>query len=147
MASANAYLNFGGNCQQAFDFYKSVFGGEFSNVTRFSDMPSDPSMPDIEVDPNQVAHISLPLGDSMIMGSDVPVAMGTVTAGNSTYVCVTPDSVKDAEKMFGSLSEGGQIEMPFGKQPWGDYYGSCADKFGIKWMVDVADPEAEAPST
>jgi PhnB protein len=140
MAIANPYLNFPGNCQEAFTFYKSVFGGEFSNVTKFSEMPADPSMPDIEVDPDQIAHMSLPLGDSTLMGSDVPPSMGTVTQGNSTYICLTPDSVEDAEKQFGALCEGGQVEMAFGKQVWGDYFGSCTDRYGIRWMVDVSDP-------
>jgi PhnB protein len=145
MAAANPYLNFGGNCREAFDFYKSVFGGEFANVTTFSDMPSDPSTPEAGgVDPDAIAHISLPLGDSTLMGSDVPSGMGTVTQGNSTYICLTPDSVEDAERQFAALSEGGEVEMPFGKQVWGDYFGSCADRFGIRWMVDIGDPEQSA---
>ncbi len=147
MASANPYLNFAGTCAEAFDFYQGVFGGEFSNVTRFSDMPRDPARPADPALADQIMHISLPLGDSILMGSDVPESMGTVTPGNSTYVCVSPDSVDEARKVFDGLAGGGEVEMPFDKQMWGDYFGSCTDKYGIKWMVDVADPEAEQPAS
>jgi PhnB protein len=144
MATVNPYLNFSGTCMQAFDFYKSVFGGEFSNVSRFSEMPSDePADPALA---DQIMHIALPLGDSVLMGSDVPPEMGTVTPGNNTYVTVTPDSVADAERIFTALAEDGDIEMPFDKQFWGDYFGSCTDRFGIHWMVDVADEEQPTTS-
>ncbi len=144
MAAVNPYLNFSGNCMEAFDYYKSVFGGEFSNVTRFSDMPSDAL--DDPAAADQIMHISLPLGDSVLMGSDVPSNMGKVTAGNNTYVCVSPDSVADAERFFAGLAEGGTVEMPFGKQIWGDYFGSCTDRFGINWMVDVTAEEQPTTS-
>jgi PhnB protein len=138
MASANPYLNFSGNCMEAFDFYKSVLGGEYTNVSPFSDMPSDGS----QEAPDGIMHISLPIGDSLLMGSDVPPGMGEVTAGNSCYVCVSPDSPDDAKRIFDGLSQGGEIEMPFDRQFWGDYFGSFTDKYGIRWMVDVADPAA-----
>ncbi|WP_203338738.1 VOC family protein [Nocardioides limicola] len=142
MASLNPYLNFAGNCAEAFDFYRSVFGGEFDGLMKFSDAPPDPAAP---LDPalaDLVMHVSLPLGDSVLMGSDVPAEMGTVTPGNTAYVCVSQDSVDEGARVFNGLTAGGDVEMPFGKQFWGDYFGSGTDKFGIKWMVDVADPEA-----
>lgn len=147
MASANPYLNFAGNCMEAFDFYKSVLGGEFANVSKFSDMPSEVAgdLPQ-ETATDGVMHISLPIGDSMLMGSDVPAGMGTVTPGNACYVCLSPDSPEEAKRVFDGLSEGGEVEMPFGKQFWGDYFGSFTDRYGIKWMVDAAAPGAEQPS-
>lgn len=145
MASANPYLNFSGTCRQAFEHYRSVFGGEFEMLVTFADMPADDSMPPMDQDlADQVAHVSLPLGDSTLMGSDVPAQMGTVTPGNSTYVCVSPDTVEEAERVFGRLMEGGETEMPFGKQSWGDYFGSGRDEFGVSWMLVTADPEAPA---
>jgi PhnB protein len=147
MASANPYLNFSGNCLEAFEFYKSVLGGEFSSVNKFSEMPPDAASDQThEAAPEGIMHISLPIGDSMLMGSDVPPGMGTVTAGNTCYVCLSPDSPDEAKRAFDGLSEGGDIEMPFDRQFWGDYFGSFTDKYGIKWMVDVADPEAEQPA-
>ena len=147
MASANPYLNFAGTCAEAFDFYQDVFGGEFSNVTKFADMPADPAQPADPALADQIMHISLPLGDSILMGSDVPPGMGTVTAGNTCYVCLSPDGPDEAKRVFEGLSEGGDIEMPFDRQFWGDYFGSFTDKYGIRWMVDVADPEAEQPAS
>jgi len=144
MISANPYLNFSGTCAEAFGFYKAVFGGEFGNVTRFSDMPADPSAPADPELSDQIMHISLPLGDSMIMGSDIPPGIGAVTPGNNNYVCVTPDSVREGERVFAGLSEGGDVEMAYAKQVWGDYFGSCTDKYGVRWMVDVGDPQVQS---
>jgi len=144
MASANPYLNFSGNCLEAFEFYKSVIGGEFSGVNKFSEMPSDAtSDPSHQPAPEGIMHISLPIGDSILMGSDVPPGMGTVTAGNTCYVCLSPDSPDEAKRVFDGLSDGGETEMPFEKQFWGDFYGSFTDRFGINWMVIAADREAE----
>jgi PhnB protein len=147
MASANPYLNFPGNCLEAFEFYKSVLGGEFRSVNKFSEMPSDATSNQThEPAPDGIMHISLPIGDSILMGSDVPPGVGTVTAGNSCYVCLSPDSPDEAKQVFDGLSEGGEIEMPFDRQFWGDYFGSFTDKYGIRWMVDVGDPDAEQPA-
>ncbi len=147
MASANPYLNFPGNCMEAFDFYRSVFHGEFAHVSRFSDVPSEAASDGSqEASADGIMHISLPIGDSILMGSDVPPGMGTVTPGNTCYVCVSPDSPEDAKRIFDGLSVDGEVEMPFDKQFWGDYFGSFTDKYGIKWMVDVADPEAQQSS-
>ena len=148
MASANPYLNFPGNCMEAFEFYKSVLGGEYSNVSRFSDMPSDAAPDEThEPAPEGIMHISLPFGDSILMGSDVPPGMGSVTAGNTCYVCLNPDSPDEGSRVFDGLSAGGQVEMPYDRQFWGDYYGSLTDRFGIKWMVNTADPDAEQPAS
>ena len=143
MASANPYLNFPGTCLEAFEFYKSVLGGEFSSVNKFSEMPPGAmgSQGD-EAAPDGIMHISLPIGGSILMGSDVPPGMGSVTPGNSCYVCLSPDGPDEAKRVFEGLSEGGQVEMPFDRQFWGDYFGSFTDRYGIRWMVDVADPEA-----
>src|SRR6187200_3189198 len=141
MASANPYLNFPGNCLEAFEFYKSVLGGEFSSVNKFSDMPADAGQDEThEAPPEGIMHISLGIGDSILMGSDVPPGMGTVTPGNSCYVRLSPDSPEEGKRVFDGLSDGGDIELPFDKQFWGDYFGSFTDKYGIKWMVDVGDP-------
>ena len=139
MASANPYLNFPGTCMEAFDFYKSVFGGEYTNVSKFSDMPAEGGQ---ESPPDGIMHISLPYGESMLMGSDVPPGMGTVTPGNTCYVCLSPDSPEEARRVFDGLSAGGDVEMPFDLQFWGDYFGSFTDRYGIRWMVDVAGPDS-----
>lgn len=144
MASADPYLNFPGNCLEAFEFYKSVLGGEFSYVGKFSDMPSDAAGDQPQATPTDgIMHISLPYGTSTLMGSGVPPGMGTVTPGNACYVCLSPDSPGEAKPIFDGLSEGGAIEMPFDRQFGGDYFGSFTDKYGIRWMVDDGDPKAK----
>ena len=145
MPSANPYLNFSGNCLEAFEFYRSVLGGEFSGLSRFSEMPADASSGHAPP-PEGIMHVSLPIGDSLLMGSDVPEGMGTVTAGNSCYVCVSPDSPDEGRRVFEGLSGGGEIEVPYEKQFWGDYFGSFNDRFGIRWMVVVADTEGAQTS-
>jgi PhnB protein len=132
---------------EAFDFYRSVIGGEYRNVSKFSDMPADDSPdPSHEAPPDGVMHIALPIGESVLMGSDVPPGMGTVNPGNTCYVCLSPDSPEEGRRIFDGLSQGGEVEMAYDKQFWGDYYGSFTDRYGIKWMVDVADPEAATPA-
>ena len=137
MAQVNVYLNFAGNAEEAFEFYRSVFGGEFASVVRFKDMP----MEGFEVpkaDEDKMMHIGLPIGDGqMLMASDVIGSMGqSLTQGNNVYVSVHPDSREEADRIFNALSAGGEIEMPIADQVWGDYYGSFADKFGTRWMVN-----------
>jgi PhnB protein len=135
MTGLHPYLNFGGDCEAAFDFYRSVFGGEFSNVSRYSDMP--PETPGPEVGPDKIMHISLPVGeDQVLMGSDRPASMGPTTQGDNVHVSVDPDSEEDAKRIFEHLSEGGTITMPYEKTFWGAYFGMCTDKFGINWMVN-----------
>jgi PhnB protein len=145
MPSANPYLNFPGSCLEAFEFYRSVLGGEFGGLHKFSDMPSDGS-PGAETVPDGVMHVSLPIGDSILMGSDVPASMGTVEFGSSCYVYLGRDTPDDGKRVFEELSEGGQVEMPYDLQFWGDYYGSFTDRYGVKWMVGVAGPDSGQPT-
>lgn len=133
----NPYLNFSGNCEEAFNFYKSVFGGEFSNITRFKDMKMPDASPTPKEVENKIMHISLPFGDNVLMGSDAPPEMGfKVNMGNNNYVCITPASRDEATRLFNELSKGGQVEMPIADQIWGDYFGSFKDKYGIMWMIN-----------
>ncbi|MGB8217098.1 MAG: VOC family protein [Candidatus Methanoperedens sp.] len=136
MTKLNIYLNFAGNTEEAFDFYKSVFGGEFSSVIRFKDMPMEGvNIP--EEDKNKLMHISLPVGDdNVLMATDSLESLGMeLTQGNNIYISVHPESKVEADRIFNALSAGGTIEMPISDQVWGDYYGSFEDKFGVQWMV------------
>lgn len=137
MPAAYPYLNFPGTCLEAFEFYRAVLGGEFGGVHRFADMPSDAG-PSGDAPPDGVMHISLPVGDSILMGSDVPPGMGEVHFGSHCYVYLDRDTPDDGKRVFDELSDGGAVEMPFGLQFWGDYYGSLTDRYGVKWMVGVA---------
>ena len=132
------YLNFNGNTEDAFQFYKSVFGGEFSSLIRFRDMPMEGiTVP--EADAGKIMHISLPIGKSTLMASDSLESMGMkLNQGNGSYIFIEPDSKADADRIFAALSEGGEIEMPMADQMWGDYFGSLRDKFGILWMIGIA---------
>lgn len=134
MASINPYLNFGGNCEEAFEFYKGIFGGELE-ISRFSEMPPGEGMP--EVNPDLIMHVSLPIGDEQVlMGSDVPEAIGPVNFGNSVTVSYAPSSSEEGRRVFGALSTGGTVTMPYAEMFWGAEYGACIDKFGINWMVN-----------
>ncbi len=142
MIKINTYLNFAGNAKEAFDFYRSVFGGEFSSVVRFKDMVLEgTSIP--EGDQNKMMHIGLPIGaDYELMASDTLESLGQkLIQGNNVYVSIHPDSKAEADRIFKALSAGGKIEMPIADQPWGDYYGSFTDKFGVQWMVNYAYPK------
>lgn len=138
---AHPYLNFRNNTEAAFEFYKSVFGGEFDAKQRFKDVPPgepgfDPSTMSPE-EANKIMHISLPVGEDLVlMGSDVPQMMEDGHAsGNNINISLVPDSLAEAEKLFRALAEGGKITMEFEKMFWGDHFGSLVDKFGIPWMV------------
>ena len=133
----HSYLNFAGNAEEAFNFYRSVFGTKFSSVVRFKDFPMEGvTIP--EEDGDKMMHISLPLGgDSVLMASDALESMGQqVVQGNNVYVSVHPDSREEADRIFNGLSAGADIEMPIADQVWGDYFGSLKDKFGVRWMVN-----------
>jgi PhnB protein len=132
MTTINPYLNFGGNCEEAFNFYKSVFGGEFLTVMRFKDSPPELNMPKDEGE--KVMHVALPVGKNTLMGSDVPSSMGPMKDG-SNYISISADSEDEATRLFNSLSKGGKVTMPLDKAFWGAYFGMCTDKFGTKWMV------------
>ncbi len=144
MTRLHSYLNFAGNAEEAFEFYRSVFGGEFSSVFRFRDMPMEGvSIP--EEDQGKIMHISLPIGeDDILMASDTLPALGQeLVQGNNVYVSVNPGSREEADRIFGALSEGGEVEMPIADQMWGDYYGSLKDKFGVMWMVNYGPPRED----
>lgn len=137
MTKINPYLNFAGNTEEAFNFYKSVFGGEFASVVRFRDMPMEGvNIP--QADANKIMHIGLPIGkDQMLMGTDTLESLGhKLVQGNNVHISVHPDSKAEADRLFAALSEGGKVQMPMADQPWGDYYGSLKDKFGVQWMIN-----------
>ena len=136
----NPYLNFDGQAEEAFNFYKSVFGGEFSAHMKMSDAPDSDKLPK-EIQ-ERTMHISLPLGeDTILMASDTIEGMGApFKKGNNTYVSLHPKSREEADRIFNGLSQGGSIEMPMEDQFWGDYFGSFMDKFGICWMINY-NPE------
>jgi PhnB protein len=140
MPAINPYLNFNGNTEEAFNFYKSVFGGEFATVMRFKDMPSDGQSPNNKLsdkEGQQIMHIALPIaGGDMLMGSDVPEHFGKATAGTNFHICISPTSQEEATQLFNGLSAGGKITMPLEKTFWGAFFGMCTDKFGIQWMVN-----------
>ena len=133
----NPYLNFGGNAEEAFNFYKTVFGGEFSSAVRFGDMPME-GVSISEADQGKMMHIALPIADDiLLMASDALESLGQVVSpGNNVYISVHPDSRADADRLFEALSQGADIEMPIADQMWGDYFGSLVDKFGVRWMVN-----------
>ena len=144
MTKFNIYLNFAGNTEEAFKFYKSVFGGEFTSVVRFKDMPMEGvNIP--KEDENKIMHIGLPVGkDDVLMASDSLASLGQkLTQGNNVYISVHPESKEEADRIFNALSAGGTIEMPIADQPWGDYYSSFKDKFGVLWMVNYSHPKAK----
>lgn len=135
MASINPYLTFSGNCEEAFTFYRSVFGGEFTNFQRFSDNPSEQKQS--EVEGKKIMHVALPIGEgSIIMGSDQPDAYGKPTTGNNFSISITTESEEESNRIFNKISAGGKITMPLEKTFWGAYFGMLTDKFGIQWMVN-----------
>lgn len=133
MKSVNPYLNFNGNTEDVFVFYQSVFGGELQ-LARFSDMDMG-SMELTEEQLRGVAHVALRMGDSVLMGSDVPEQMGSVEAGNNFAMSIEADSVDEADRLFGGLSAGGEVSMPLGKVEWAERFGMCTDKYGVQWMI------------
>lgn len=142
MTKLNTYLNFAGNTEEAFAFYRSVFGGEFSSFVRFKDMPMEGvSIP--QADQTKMMHISLPVGpDHILMASDTLESLGqTLVQGNNTYISIHTDSKAEADRIFRALSVGGVMEMSIADQPWGEYWGSFKDKFGVQWMVSYSYPE------
>ena len=136
MALINPHINFNGNAEEAFTFYKSVFGGEFAIIMRFKDL-SNPEFPVAEKDADKIMHIALPVGKNILMGNDVPESMGRVNEKeNRSKISISAESKEEADKLFNGLSIGGEIEMPISDSPWGSYFGMFRDKFGIEWMVD-----------
>ncbi len=135
MKQINPYLNFNGNTEEAFNFYKSVFGGEFRMLMRFKDTPEADKIPaDVR---NQIMHVALPLGkDNVLMGTDAPESMGFgLKFGNNVHIAIHTESREEADKLFKGLSAGGNVQMPMTDMFWGDYYGAFTDKFGVQWMI------------
>ena len=132
----NPYLNFDGNAEEAFRFYKSVFGGEFIAHMKMSDAPDTDKLP--EAEKNRTMHISLPIGsDTILMASDILPSVGhKLNTGNNNYISLHPGSREEADRLFNGLSVGGEVEMPMEDQFWGDYFGAFTDKFGVMWMVN-----------
>lgn len=140
MAQINPHINFNGNAEEAFTFYKSVFGGEFSKIIRFKDL-SGPEFQVPENEANKIMHIALPIGKNSLMANDVPESMGRTNENeNRSKISITADSKEEADKLFYGLSAGGQIEVPLEESPWGSYFGMFRVKYGIEWMVDF-DPK------
>ncbi|WP_373497449.1 VOC family protein [Aquiflexum sp.] len=136
MASVNIYLNFNGNCKEAFAFYKSVFGGEFSFYGTFGEMPPQENYPTSESDKDMIMHVSLPISkETILMGSDTGSNYPDVTFGNNFSISVNTESKDEADRIFAALSEGGKVNMPMGDVFWGSYFGAFEDKFGVNWMV------------
>jgi PhnB protein len=134
MATANTYLNFNGNTEEAFNFYRSVFGGEFVMLQRFKDTPDADNVPADERE--KIMHVALPIGGGVLMGTDVPTNMPAVTFGTNSSICLSPNSEEEAHKLFSGLSAGGNIGMPLEKMFWGALFGFFTDKFGVQWMVN-----------
>ena len=140
MAQINPHINFNGNAEEAFTFYRSVFGGEFAKIIRFKEL-SCPEFPIAEEDENKIMHIALPIGKTFLMANDVPESMGpTNEKENRSKIVISAESREEADKLFNGLSAGGQVEMPIMDSPWGSYFGMFRDKYGIEWMVDF-DPK------
>jgi PhnB protein len=141
MASVSIYLNFNRNTEEAFNFYKSVFGGEFTGggIGRYKDIPRTEGMPPLkDIDKNLIMHIELPIsGGHVLMGSDAPESMGfKVTFGNNMYINIEPDTRAETKRLFDALSSDGNITMELQEMFWGAYFGSCTDKFGVQWMFN-----------
>ena len=143
MASVSTYLNFVRNTEEAFNFYKSVFGTDFiGDIMRFKDIPPSENMPPLpDSDKNLVMHVTLPIiGGHKLMGTDAPDSMGfKVNFGNNVYINIEPDTRKETKRLFDALSKGGTIEQELRDMFWGDYYGSCKDKYGVQWMFNCSE--------
>ena len=131
----NTYLNFQGNCREAFEFYRSVFGGEFDAMETFRNGPPDMGVSEAELD--NVMHVSLPIGSDVLMGSDVPSGFGmSHVPGNNFSISASPETREESDDLFAKLSEGGSVSMPLADMFWGSYFGSLTDKFGINWQIN-----------
>ena len=137
MAVINPHINFNGNAEEAFTFYKSVFGGDFAKIIRFKELASA-DFPISQNEENKIMHIALPIGKcNMLMGNDVPEIMGKTNENeNRSKIVVDAESKEEADKIFNGLSAGGSVEMPIGDSPWGSYFAMFRDKYGIEWMVE-----------
>lgn len=134
MTVVNPYLNFEGKTEEAFNFYRSVFGGEFATIMRYKDIPDGVPKPEGD-DVEKIMHIALPIGTSVLMGSDTPEVMGPLTKGNNFTVSIGAASEEEARRIYDALSTGGTIEMPLEKAFWGALFGMFIDKYGVNWMI------------
>lgn len=140
MTTINPYINFNGNAEEAFTFYKSVFGGEFAGIIRFKDIASA-EFPVPEKEADKIMRIALPIGKNFLIANDVPESMGPVNESeNRSKIAVSAESKEEAERIFNGLSVGGTVEMPIGESPWGTYFAMLRDKYGIEWTVEF-DPK------
>ncbi len=137
MATINPWINFNGNAEEAFTFYKSVFGGEFAKVVRFKDIASD-EFPVAEKEKNKIMYIALPIrADTMLIANDVPEVLGRVNEHeNRSKILVSTENKEEADRLFTGLSAGGEVEGPMGDSPWGSYAGMFRDKYGIEWIIE-----------
>lgn len=139
MKAVHPYLNFNGNTEEAFNFYKDVFGGEFLDLIRFNDRPEIPGIEKMsKEDQEKIMHMALPIGkDNILMATDALESMGqSLTVGNNVYIYLEAESEEEAERLFNGLVAGGEIEMSLQKTEWAEKFGSCVDKFGVQWMVN-----------
>lgn len=145
MARVSTYLNFPRQTEEAFMFYKSVFGGDFvGEINRLGDVPlQEGQSPVLEEDKNLVMHVVLPiLGGHMLMGTDAPESMGfTVNFGNNIYINLEPDTRTETDRLFNALSTDGAVGIPLSEMFWGDYFGSCTDKYGVQWMFNCSSKD------
>lgn len=142
MARVSTYLNFSRNTEEAFNFYKTVFGTEFiSDIDRMGNAPEDPEHPMSDEDKNLVMNVQLPiLGGHVLMGTDAPESMGfQLVQGNNVYINLEPDTRAETDQLFAALSENGTVETPLQQMFWGDYFGSLTDQFGVKWMFNCPE--------
>jgi PhnB protein len=142
MATINPYINFNGNAEEAFNFYKSIFGGEFETVVRFKDLESA-EFPMAEKDANKIMRIALPIGGNTLIANDIPENMGPVNENeNRSKISISTESRAEADNIFTGLTVGGTIEMSMSDSPWGTYFGMFRDKYGIEWTVEF-DPNGD----
>ncbi len=135
MAAINPYLMFNGTCEEAFLFYKSVFGGDFPYIGKFKDAPAEEGEVLSEEALNRIMHVSLPIGNTILMGSDTHPRYGDVGFGDNFSISINTESTDEADRIFNGLSAGGKVEMPMDNTFWGSYFGMFKDKFGVNWMV------------
>ena len=144
MATAvNPYLMFNGTCEEAFLFYKSVFGGEFPYIGKYKDAPAEEGEVLSEEALNRIMHVSLPIGNTILMGSDSHPRYGDVGFGDNFSISINTESTEEADRIFNGLSAGGKVEMPMNKTFWGAYFGMFKDKFGINWMVNFDENQPD----
>jgi len=135
MAALNPYITFNGNCEEAFNFYRSAFGGDFAMISRFGDVPSEVQYTLEEA--RKIMHVSLPIGNgTFLFGSDRPASVGNGSMGDNIAISIDTESEKEADRIFNGLSAGGKVTMPLAKTFWGAYFGMLTDSFGVHWMVN-----------